>query len=679
VRIAVHDYGGYPFTLDLSQELARRGHVVLHLASADVAGPNGTIAAPADAHAGLMIEAVSTGRAFRRYAPLRRPVQEWRYGRVVAERVTRFNPRVVLSANAPLLSQRALLRESLRHRRRFLYWFQDSYGLGVTQVLARRSRPAGFVIGGLAVALERRLLTRSDRVVAIAPALGELARSWGVAASSLEVISNWAPIGPRDDGRPAPSGSSMAELPDRPFLLYAGTLGLKHDVELLVAIATSLVGRANLVVISQGLGRKQLERRQQELNLTNLVLSDFLPSAQLAATMAGAAALVAILRADASSFSVPSKVYAYLAAGRPVIAAIARENEAARFLRASGAGVCVEPDDAEGLAQAARRVLDDHQYATALAAAAEKYSAQQFSVGPIADRFEALMIGPKSVTAVSTARRRVVSSTVSRIWSHPGNADQRLRAYGRYAAWQIWQRTLARPWTVTMAGGCRVRCYPHDPVASAVIYSRLPDYEEMSFIRRYLRAGDTMVDVGANIGLYTLVATSVAGVRVVALEPGTSAFVRLRENVGLNHAEDRVIALRVAAGSAEGVARLSTERGPMNALVHASSEPAERVRVMCLDAVADGQAVDLVKIDVEGAELDVLAGASSLVTACRPVLIVEVNDPDGLEAFSRRHGYTSVSYSAEDRTIAPVPVSSRDGANALLVADVDAVAARLAR
>lgn len=652
---------------------------MLYLASADIAGPNGRTTPRLDEPFGLSVESITTGLGFDRYAPLRRARQEWCYGRALVDRIGRFAPGVVLSANTPLVSQYLLEHEAAEHRRRFLYWFQDSYGIGVTRVLTRHSRVAAGVGGRAVQGLERRLLRRSDSVIAIAPALADLARAWGVTDASIEVIANWAPLGPDDDG-PCPSQNTPSRWGDAPYLLYTGTLGLKHDVELLVAVARQLEGRAGLVVVSEGPGRQQLERRRQELALSNLVLSDYLSRADLAVTMAGAVALVAILRDDSGSFSVPSKVYAYLAAGRPVLAAIPRDNEAARVLRRSGGGICVDPHDAEGLSLAALQLLDDLEGAGVMGAAARDYAVANFAVGPIADRFEALMVGPRPPTASSTAAHRVVARTLARLWTHPANQGNRVRAVGRYVAWQLWQRTIARPWTLAVPGGLEVVCHPHDPVASAVIYSGgWPDHEEMRFMQDYLAAGDTMVDVGANIGLYTLSAASVPGVHVLCLEPGSTAFTRLMANISLNALHDRVTAHRLAAGRWDDVALLSTERGPMNSIVSAGAEPVEKITVAPLDSLVAEEPVALVKIDVEGHELEVLAGAVGLIATRRPALIVEVNDQDGVEEFCSRFDYTSVAYRGESRTITPVPVSTRVGANAILVADFEAAAGRLAR
>ncbi|HEU4868343.1 MAG TPA: hypothetical protein VFV09_11510, partial [Actinomycetota bacterium] len=118
-----------------------------------------------------------------------------------------------------------------------------------------------------------------------------------------------------------------------------------------------------------------------------------------------------------------------------------------------------------------------------------------------------------------TSAPEILLRTLRQIWTHPENRNRRARALAGYFGWQAWERTVRRPVTVKLTGGIKVRCHPHSPIASAVIYYGLADPAEMRFVLGYLQPGDTFVDVGANVGVYSLLAASVPDVRVLALEP----------------------------------------------------------------------------------------------------------------------------------------------------------------
>jgi predicted methyltransferase len=87
---------------------------------------------------------------------------------------------------------------------------------------------------------------------------------------------------------------------------------------------------------------------------------------------------------------------------------------------------------------------------------------------------------------------------------------------------------------VSAYGDTSLLCYPRSNSASNVIYfTPYYDYDEMHFLQRYLRPGDVVIDAGANIGTYTLLAATCVGPtgQVIAFEPAPVAFARLRENV----------------------------------------------------------------------------------------------------------------------------------------------------
>ena len=680
MRIAVHDYAGHAFTMGLGRELASRGHDVIYVHCPDVIGGKGTLTPRAGDPPTLLVEGATIGRPFEKYSPVRRFKDEWAYGQAAAARIRAFNPRVVLSANTPLLCQARLLADSRRNRRRFVYWWQDSYGIGVRQVARRRYPVLAPLVARPFEALERRMLIRSDHVVAISEGLRDQALRWGVDPRRMSLIRNWASI---EELTPGPSGNSWKDdtgLAGTPVVLYSGTLGLKHDPELLVALAAKLSGSdARVVVVSQGPGRELLERRRRQLGLENLVLLDYQPHDRFGEMLAAADVLVAIIESDAGTFSVPSKVLSYLCAGRAIVASIPSENQAAEVLRSADAGICVFPGDVDSFVGAVVRLLEDQELRARLSQNGHTYATRHFDIGSIADRFELVLRGPRAPGRRFGALS-IATTTLLRIWSHPENRRRRWRALATYLVWQGWERTVRRPWTVPLTSSRRIRCYPHCPVTASVLYYGLPDPAEMHFLLDVLASGDAFVDVGAHAGVYSILASSVPGVRVVALEPSSATFDRLVENIVLNDLGDQVTAVRTAVGSRCGEGRLSTGRDAMNALVHDDDqgEPVQVVTVDSLMADLDVRTVGAMKIDVEGLELDVLAGAQSTIERSRPPLIVEVNDPQGLSSFAQQNGYTCVRYE-RGRNLVPTSIESCDGRNALLVGDLDDAHRRLQR
>lgn len=185
--------------------------------------------------------------------------------------------------------------------------------------------------------------------------------------------------------------------------------------------------------------------------------------------------------------------------------------------------------------------------------------------------------------------------------------------------------------------------------------------------RSLVPPGGAVVDVGANIGIYTVVAAQAAGPRgrVLALEPDPATFLRLAENVRANGFAERVHLRAEAAGAAPGEARLHRDSEPMFSTLSPRLGDRRRdpvavpvVRLDDLDGAADA---DVVKIDVAGTELDVLRGMEGLLARRHARVLVEVSpvsvdaglDLADVAAFLRERAYRVEAI--DDATGALVP------------------------
>jgi FkbM family methyltransferase len=232
---------------------------------------------------------------------------------------------------------------------------------------------------------------------------------------------------------------------------------------------------------------------------------------------------------------------------------------------------------------------------------------------------------------------REVEYVVRQVFANPGNKGERLRRTAEALIFPAWTRLTGGYWTTSYAGGQIV--VRRGQGASHTVYARLPDYREMSFWLGTLRPGDLFIDVGANIGIYTLLIAT-HGCDVVSVEPGREARRLLEVNLGLNGLEADVIA--AALGRAPGQGTLTAELGSMNYLVtdtgeaREGGEPMTHVTVSTLDDVLGDRTAAGVKIDVEGFELDVVLGASRALGDQRVgVLQLEWNSM-ARERFGRR-------------------------------------------
>ncbi|MFN3975386.1 MAG: FkbM family methyltransferase [Dehalococcoidia bacterium] len=204
--------------------------------------------------------------------------------------------------------------------------------------------------------------------------------------------------------------------------------------------------------------------------------------------------------------------------------------------------------------------------------------------------------------------------------------------------WRFYLAHPRQPLVVPWHKGTRVILYPDNSIYRSLFYGRLYEPNEMAFLESTLKQGGVFVDVGANIGLYSLFASRLVGESgvVLALEPSEREFHRLQENIVLNRAQN-IRARRVAASNEIGAVSLMVASGEtpgLNSLGPFGLEGTvldhvETVPAKPLDTLVEEeslQRVDFIKIDVEGAELKVLQGAQGVLHRFRPTLLVELQD-----------------------------------------------------
>src|SRR5580704_14927259 len=138
MRILIHDYAGYPFPLDLSRELAQRGHQVWHVHFHDIQELKAGCMAETRNEGTLTILGLTLGETFDKHSLFRRRSQDLRYARLAAGQIAAFRPDVVLSGNAPLEVQKRLRIAATKTGARFYFWVQDFYSLAVRELLPKR-------------------------------------------------------------------------------------------------------------------------------------------------------------------------------------------------------------------------------------------------------------------------------------------------------------------------------------------------------------------------------------------------------------------------------------------------------------------------------------------------------------------------------------------------------------
>lgn len=261
-------------------------------------------------------------------------------------------------------------------------------------------------------------------------------------------------------------------------------------------------------------------------------------------------------------------------------------------------------------------------------------------------------------------------------WRHPWARHDRLGTLLRIVRWQIGSALDGSPRDMPWINGARLRVRRGQAGLTGNLYYGLHEFCDMAFFGHFLREGDVFADIGANAGSYTVLAAKVAGARVHAFEPAPETQEALAANIALNGIAARVELHRVALGREHGEQRFTVGRDATNQFADQSDAGAVIVPVRTADEELCDKGVLAMKVDVEGAEHLVFAGATRLLAESRLVAIVIESLMPGVREAIERAGFVERWYAPKTRvlTTAPGPDTAH---NHLFVRDEGFVAERL--
>lgn len=218
------------------------------------------------------------------------------------------------------------------------------------------------------------------------------------------------------------------------------------------------------------------------------------------------------------------------------------------------------------------------------------------------------------------------------IWQHPAVRGSRLRAILRYITWQFVSRLNFSDFIYNWVDDAVLVMKRSEAMVTHNYYTGLYEFEDMHFLMKYVSKEDSFVDIGANSGVYTVLAAKVLDIPTLSFEPIKSTFSRLLQNVKINKIENKVTLFNIGLSNEPGTLRFTSN---LDATNHVSTNLSnflsdkEIVSVDTIDNIIWSQKFSptLMKIDVEGFEKTVLDGAHVLLKSqALKVILIELND-----------------------------------------------------
>jgi FkbM family methyltransferase len=282
-----------------------------------------------------------------------------------------------------------------------------------------------------------------------------------------------------------------------------------------------------------------------------------------------------------------------------------------------------------------------------------------------------------------------ITDTLHFIVNHPLNKNNKTAALLRWFGWQIRSRVASGPIVVNFVNDAKLLVKRGMTGATGNIYCGLHEFEEMSFVLHALRANDLFVDVGANIGSYTVLASAVVGARSISIEPVPDTFEKLKRNISVNSIQHLVNAYNIGISKTDGIIKFTAGLDTENHAADERETPSDiliAVKVLALDNLLAGKQPNIIKIDVEGFETNVIGGADHMLSQTSlNAVIMELNgsgkrygfDEGALHRKMLEHGFGTFSYAPFERKLVSLNENKSKCGNIIYIRDVGFMTERI--
>jgi len=298
--------------------------------------------------------------------------------------------------------------------------------LGVTGILARRLRGARAILNvqdihpdlsiesGIlrnpffiraAQAFEKWIYKHTDEIVVISDGFKDNLLAKGVPPEKIIVLPNWVDtevLRPRPKDNPVARRNGLAEAF---VVMYSGTISISSSATLeRVLDAAALLKdepAIRIAIVGEGLKKDDLTAKASSLGLDNVVFLPFQPYADLPDLLGSSDVLLVPLDKEKSRLSVPSKLYNFMAAGRPILGLAQADSEVPRIIAAAGCGRTVAPDNVAAIAASIRTLRADAAGREVMGRNGRAFAEARFSRRAVLAEFDRLMTTAHPATGPS--------------------------------------------------------------------------------------------------------------------------------------------------------------------------------------------------------------------------------------------------------------------------------------
>lgn len=277
-------------------------------------------------------------------------------------------------------------------------------------------------------------------------------------------------------------------------------------------------------------------------------------------------------------------------------------------------------------------------------------------------------------------------SIIRFVFNHPLTKPNKLKALISLMRWQIAARLLQKKVIVPWVEDASFVAAIGESGLTGNLYTGFMEFEDMLFLLHTLSEDETFVDVGANVGAFTILASKVVKAKAICFEPLPETVNRLKTQIHVNNISDIVSVINKGVGDEKGELFFTNNNDSTNKVsLSGKAENTTKVEITTLDYELDSNEKYFLKIDVEGFEYNVIEGAKNILSSQNAIaLIIEINGSGNDFGHSDQEihnkiislNFTPVAYEPLSRTLRVLDSYNTHGENTIYVKDVDLMRAR---
>lgn len=245
--------------------------------------------------------------------------------------------------------------------------------------------------------IERAAFNRAAKMIVLTDGMATELRDIGY-RGPLSVLPIWSPLFPEKELSPSTP----------PTVAYSGNFGKKQNLDQILPLIRLLNERrrdVRVVLRGDGSERPRIERLVAAMGVTNTAFLPLAPAEQMAESLQAADIHLVPQAKNVANYALPSKLFTIMAVGRPFVCVAEVDSPLDVLARESGAGICIHPNDDEGLFRAVSTLLDDRALIREMGRRGRRFVSTNMGRGMILRSYEEMIVGDYASTVLPVSSR----------------------------------------------------------------------------------------------------------------------------------------------------------------------------------------------------------------------------------------------------------------------------------